>query len=214
MAQGLLCLLLKVRGSRLEVLEGAAGLAIVVLFTFFLGVTFFHHEFRAALARRLFKAANHLVYLFSQAEIPRERFEDFDAQIREGLSHIRRKGWKLGAAVAYICGDWFFTLLVLHYTFLAVGRGVAVGDLIAAFGVGSLATVIPFLPAGMGAMEGTMAAAFDRLGIPFEQALAACLLYRLLYYLLPGLLALFVYWGLQISEPKPPRFGAGPKSES
>ena len=201
MIQGFVYLILRSEGTRVEIMEGAAGLALLVGFTCFLVVLFFHHQFRSSFSMLVFRAINKLAFVFASAEIPRERFDEFDRQIRIGLDEIRSKGWRLSLAVAYISADWFFTLLVLRYCFLAVGEHVHAGQLIAGFGVGQLTTLIPFLPAGMGAMEGSMAAAFDRLGFPFETALAATLLYRFLYYLLPGALSLFVYWGLRISEP-------------
>lgn len=201
MVQGFVFLLLRSQGTRLEMLEGAAGLGLVVGFAFFLGAAFFHHELRTEISIRVFRAVNHVIYFFSKSEIPREHFEEFDRQIGEGLRKIRSKGWRLALAVGYICADWFFTLLVLRFAFLAVGAPVHPAQLLAGFGVGQLATLVPFLPAGMGAMEGSMAAAFARLGFPFETALAAGLIFRTLYYLLPGGLSLFVYWGLRISEP-------------
>src|SRR6185295_16064622 len=184
----LFCLLIKLEGSRRQILEGVAGLSGLAAFTCFMGVVLFHHDFRSRLVRRLFGLANRLLYLVSQAEIPRERFEEFDAQLNAGLRAVRSQGWRLSFAVACICCDWLCMLLVLHYAFLAVGCRVPGEDLIAGFGVGMLATLIPILPAGMGAMEPTMAAAFDSLGVPFDTAFAAALLFRLLYYVLPGLL--------------------------
>ncbi len=46
-----------------------------------------------------------------------------------------------------------------------------------------------------------MAAIFEGLGIPWEQAFVAVLLYRLAYYLVPGLISVLVLWGLKMSEP-------------
>jgi len=46
-----------------------------------------------------------------------------------------------------------------------------------------------------------MAAIFESLGVAWEKALGAVLLYRVCYYVLPGIVSVFVLWGLKVSEP-------------
>ncbi|OGR90847.1 MAG: hypothetical protein A3J74_09405 [Elusimicrobia bacterium RIFCSPHIGHO2_02_FULL_57_9] len=57
------------------------------------------------------------------------------------------------------------------------------------------------MPGGLGAAEGSMAAVFESLGLNWEKALMAVLLYRVCYYFVPGLISIFVFWGLKVSEP-------------
>lgn len=202
-AQGLLCLALKLQGSRLEIVENVVGLTALVLFTAGFAAGFFHHEFRTRIGLWVFHSVNRVMFLFSKKNIPREDFDEFDAQIARGLVTIRRKGWRLAVAVAYIVGDWFCCLLVLDLAFRAVGHPLGATTLLAGFGAGMLATLIPFLPAGMGAMEGSMAAVFSQFGVPWDLALSACLIFRLMYYLLPGALSIVLFWFVRTHEPAP-----------
>ena len=45
-----------------------------------------------------------------------------------------------------------------------------------------------------------MTAVFAQLGIDWDAALMATLIYRVVYYILPGIVSIFIYWGLQLSE--------------
>ncbi|MBR4592522.1 MAG: flippase-like domain-containing protein, partial [Elusimicrobiaceae bacterium] len=64
------------------------------------------------------------------------------------------------------------------------------------------------LPGGLGAMELAMTAVYAQMGIDWEAALMATLIYRVVYYVLPGIISIFIYWGLQLSaSPVPTRKG-------
>ena len=61
-------------------------------------------------------------------------------------------------------------------------------------------TVIPLLPGGLRAMEAAMTAVYSQMGVSVGQALAATLIFRFLYYLVPSLASIFIYWALKVSE--------------
>jgi hypothetical protein len=92
-------------------------------------------------------------------------------------------------------------MTALYCAFQAVGVRLPVGQLSAGFTVGQASTLIPFLPGGLGVLEGSMTALFESLGVDWDKALVAVLLYRLSYYLFPGLISVLVLWGLKVSEP-------------
>lgn len=200
-AQGLAYLVLHLRGTRFAVMEGAVGLALLIAVAAGLIVFFFNHELRGRVTLTLFHWANRAAFFFSKREIPREKFEEFETQLTEGLERIRRGGHGLTRIVAYTCCDWGLAMMALYFGFRAVGVELPVGHLSAGFTIGQAATLIPILPGGLGAVEGSMAAVFESLGLDWEKALVAVLLYRMAYYLLPGVMSVFVLWGLKVSEP-------------
>ena len=53
-------------------------------------------------------------------------------------------------------------------------------------------SIASLVPGGLGIMEGSMAAVFVTLGVQFEQAVVAILIYRAAYYGLPILASLLV----------------------
>jgi len=150
----------------------------------------------------LFHAVNRVVYYFSKREIPRRDFEDFERQLNEGLLTIRQRKGRLTLAIVYTCMDWAFAIGVLYFGLQAVRWTLPVGYLSTCFAVGQAATLIPFLPGGLGAVEGAMTTLLENLGVLWEDALIAVLLYRVAYYILPGLCSVFLMWGLKMSEPK------------
>ena len=109
---------------------------------------------------------------------------------------------KLTSAIVYVCADWFFTIMVLYFAFRAVGVFLSPGVLVAGFAVGMVTTLIPILPSGLGAMELAMTAVFSQMGIDWDAALMATLIYRVVYYVIPGIVSIFIYWGLQLSTPE------------
>ena len=82
-----------------------------------------------------------------------------------------------------------------------MGLSLSVGHLVRGFAVGQTATLIPILPGGLGAMEGSMAGVYQKFGFRFEDAMVAVLMYRMLYYVVPGICSIFMLWGLKMSEP-------------
>lgn len=180
-----------------------AGMCIVcVLITVFL----FHDEWRSKWLRKAFRLLNKVLFHGFGALISKGRYDDFAAQLDEGIELIHKKRRKLTKAIVYVCADWFFTIMVLYFAFRAVGVMISPGVLVAGFAVGMVTTLIPILPSGLGAMELAMTAVFNQMGIDWDAALMATLIYRVVYYVIPGIVSIFIYWGLQLSSP-----GAEPK---
>lgn len=186
-----------------SMVEALIGVVAVLGFAFGLTLLFFHHELRAAWARRMFLAVNHLIFFFSKKELPRENFDKFERQLDEGIRTIHSRKYELPKVVAYVFFDWISNILILYFAFKAVGVSLGATTLIAGFAFGMLMTIIPILPGGLGAMEAAMTAAFSGMGVPVPQALTASLLFRLFYYLLPAFASVFIYWGLHACEPPP-----------
>ncbi|HVC09139.1 MAG TPA: YbhN family protein, partial [Elusimicrobiota bacterium] len=140
-------------------------------------------------------------YWFSRPGIPREEFAQFEEQLNGGLERARRSPKRLGMTIAYTCTDWFCAMTSLYCCFRAVGVNLSMGSLTAGFTAGQAATLIPILPGGLGAVEGSMAAVYQSLGIDWATALVAVFIYRIAYFIVPGLISVFVFWGLKMSEP-------------
>ena len=200
-AQGLIYLIIRLRGTTIAIMESALGLLVLLGITVPLMVFFFNARLRGRLTRTLFHWANRATYTFSRAEIPREEFESFERQLQEGLERVRGDKLRLTLTVLYTCVDWGLCMTTLFCAFKAVGVRLPVGYLSAGFTAGMASTLIPILPGGLGVLEGSMAAIFESLGIAWEKAFVAVLLYRLSYYLVPGLVSVLVLWGLKVSEP-------------
>ncbi|WP_187146167.1 lysylphosphatidylglycerol synthase transmembrane domain-containing protein [Elusimicrobium minutum] len=178
----------------------------------FITVFLFNNDFRITWVRKIFRFVNRLSYKLFSAIIPKARFDNFSQNLETGINFIQQKKGRLTKAVLYVCADWLFTILVLYFAFRAVGVSVPAGVLVTGFAIGMATTLIPILPGGIGAMEIAMTAVFAKAGIAWEAALSATLIYRFMYYILPGLVSVFIYWGLQISNGKSDRVDSFKKS--
>lgn len=172
--------------------------AVCVVITAFL----FNNEWRSRWVRKIFRLLNKVLFHGFRALISKGKYDDFVDQLDEGIDLIHKKKNKLTGTIIYICADWLFTIFVLYFAFRAVGVHISTGVLVAGFAVGMVTTLIPLLPGGLGAMELAMTAVFAQMGIDWDAALMATLIYRVVYYIIPGIISIFIYWGLQLSEPQ------------
>jgi uncharacterized protein (TIRG00374 family) len=119
------------------------------------------------------------------------------AAIADGLrkafdlfGHPRRGGLAvLGAA-----GFWASQVAILWASFRAFGVSPPVAVLVQGFFLGMVANLIPFAPAGVGAVDAGLIGAFVLFGLPESTVFAAVLIYRLVAFwlpLAPGIVAFF-----------------------
>jgi len=199
--QGIILNILKTQAFDLQFFESLIGVLLILFVSFSAVIMFLHHDFRASWSRKIYHGVNKLAYYFSKKEIPEESFKKFELQLNEGIHLILAKKYELPKIMLYVCIDWICSIYALFFAFKAIGIDIGTSTLIIGFSFGMLMTIIPILPGGLGAMEAAMTAIFAQMGIPWEKALAAALLFRLFYYLIPAFVSVIIYWGLKMSEP-------------
>ena len=197
--QGSVLMLFNASASTRQLLQNfgliVAMCAICAVVTAFL----FNNQWRSKGIRKIFRLINKFLFHVFGALIPKGKYDNFMDQLDEGIDLIHQKKKKLTLTIVYVCADWFFTIMVLYFAFRAVGIHITAGVLIAGFAVGMVTTLIPILPSGLGAMELAMTAVFSQMGIDWDSALMATLIYRVVYYVIPGMISIFIYWGLHLS---------------
>jgi uncharacterized protein (TIRG00374 family) len=199
---GTLLLFLTQGASPQQVIRNFAVVVGIAVLGAVITAFFVNNEFRYQAIRKSFLIINKIIYKLFGKLIPKNNYSAFDKQFDNGIKTIHKNKYKLTRAIIYICGDWIFTILILYLAFLAVGIKIPIGVLLAGFALGMATTLIPILPGGLGAMEIAMASVFSQMGgVEWETALMAALIYRVVYYILPGIISVIVYWGLKLSEP-------------
>ncbi len=201
LAQGFVTLLLRASGAKLAIMESGFGLLLLLVGAAILIVAFFNRTVRGRLTHRLFRLTNLAAFKMSSREIPPEDFAEFEMHLNQGLGRIRAGRGRLTTTVLFTCLDWGFAMTSLWLCFRAVGVSLSVGRLSAAFTTGQAATLIPILPGGLGAAEGSITALMSGFGVDVGDAFIAAMLFRLCYYVAPSLLSILVLWGLKVSEP-------------
>lgn len=198
---GSVLLIFTSNATQWQILQSLALICAITLICWFIVLFLFHTEIRVKWVRKIFRLINRIGYTLFSLLIPKSVFDNFNAQLELGIHAIRKKRKALPVAIAYIAADWLFSLLVLYFAFRALGVFISPIALVSGFAVGMITTLIPILPGGLGALELGMTAVFSQFGVDWDSALSACLIYRALYYVAPGILSIPVYWILQFTAP-------------
>ena len=101
---------------------------------------------------------------------------------------------RAGLAVLGAIGFWAANIGILWASFKAFHIAIPLGVVVMGFFIGMAANLIPFAPAGVGAVDAGLIGTFVLFGFPEEQVFAAILIYRLVAFWLPippGVVAFF-----------------------
>lgn len=116
----------------------------------------------------------------------------FQHNLNVGFDFLMQRPHDMLGPTLFIVFDWMFTLLVLYTAFVAIGTPIAMSHVIAGFAIGMFFSIASLVPGGLGILEGSMAAVFVGLGVQFEQAVVAILIFRAAYYGLPVIASLLL----------------------
>jgi hypothetical protein len=200
-------------------LSGAAlGVTIALVVVFVLAailaaLLLFHAPLRRRTLFWLAQAAYRVLHRVTPHRAPpRTHIWRYQFNLNRGIGFLIARRRAMLQPVIYIALDWLLTVLVLYTAFLAVRYPIALSHVIVGFAVGIVLSFASLIPGGLGVMEGSMAAVFASMQVPFETAVVAVLLFRIAYYLLPLLISLFllhgmfVQWtsvGAEVADPPP-----------
>lgn len=212
--QGSVLMLFNSSATTMQILKNFSLIVVMCAVCVVITAFLFNNEWRSRWLRKSFRLINKVLFHVFRALIPKGKYDNFMDQLDEGIDLIHKKKNKLTMTIVYVCGDWLFTILVLYFAFRAVGIHITAGVLVAGFAVGMVTTLIPILPGGLGAMELAMTAVYAQMGIDWDSALMATLIYRVVYYVIPGIVSIFIYWGLQLSSSPSSRRPKLPKGVS
>jgi len=171
----------------------AFGVVTSVLIVVFVAASLL--VFRSDARRTVLDGIGRLVKRLLHRDLSRV-LTDFDAAMARGISGMRQQPRSAILIGVLVIVDWFGSALALGYCFEALGSPLAPGVLFTGFVIGIMAGVLSALPAGIGVQDGSMAGVFALLGVGFEEAVLAALLFRGVFYLVPYLASLGFYWRL------------------
>lgn len=103
--------------------------------------------------------------------------------------------------VGLAAGAWIADAACLFFALLAAGVHVDLDVLLLAYTAGIIATSVPLLPAGIGVVEAVIPAVLHGFGVPYRDALAAALAYRVLGTFLPAAAGALALAGLHGVHP-------------
>jgi uncharacterized protein (TIRG00374 family) len=181
----------------------AAGVAVLLLL---------HRELRRRTLFVLAEAAHWVLHRFAPRHKPaRVRIWRFQRNLNRGIEFLLARKRRMIGPTLWIVLDWWVTLLILYAAFRAIHYPIPMTFVVVGFAVGIVLSLVSFVPGGLGVMEGSMAAIFASLSVPFETAVIAALIFRVSYYLVPMVISVFFFRGmlLQGARVDPEALAAG-----
>lgn len=182
----------------------ALGTIATLLFFFFLAavvavVILFHRQLRRRTLFIAAEAAHWFMHRFLPRHKPaRVRIWRFQRNLNRGIEFVLERKQRMIVPTLWIVVDWAVTMLILYFAFIAVRYPIPMSFVVVGFAVGIILSLVSFVPGGLGVMEGSMAAIFASLSVPFETAVVAVLIFRVAYYLLPMIISVFFFRGMLV----------------
>ena len=126
----------------------------------------------------------------------RRHLEKFNDTLKLGTTSLMRRKRQLLPLLITISLDTLNVIAALWFCFAALGITISAGVLLAGFNFGVTLAIFAFIPGRMGVQEATMAGVFALFGVPFSQAVIVAMLFRVVYYVVPFIVTLPLYWAL------------------
>ena len=172
--------------DRDQVMFGILILIVAFLLTVLTIQTIIHEGFR----KKVWRVGLRLVTAFCAKIgkphwIRKERAEAFFENFNGSLNMIMSNSGVLLVPASLALLDWLFMFLCLKISFIAIGYPVGNKILMVGFSIGLFTSMFSLTPASIGLMEGSMAGAFYLMGLDYDLALLAILIYRIAYYFIP-----------------------------
>lgn len=187
-----------------EIGAGIAILLFALLLTWFTIRIMLHESFRRKIwrfCRRLASAVG--AKLPNPRWLHPEKADQFFENFNTSMNFLVKNSRILLKPAIFALFDWISMIFCLKFAFLAVHYPIGNRALLVGFSAGIFATLISLTPASIGITEGAMAGSFYLMGLDYDQALLATVIYRVAYFYLPILLGLLVYNSL-FTAPKRP----------
>lgn len=187
---------------RSQSLHGAALVVTAALLALFCAAALvaalllLHPALRRRTLFYLSVAAHRLLHRFLPHRTPsRTHIWRYQHNLNRGIEFLLARKREMILPAVYIMLDWVFTLMIVYTAFRSVHYPAGVGLVTVGFAIGMVSSVISFVPAGLGIMESSMSAVFTGLGVPYESAFVAVLLYRIAYYFAPVAVSFLFFHG-------------------
>ncbi|MFN2149015.1 MAG: flippase-like domain-containing protein [Anaerolineales bacterium] len=170
---------------------------VVILATLLLTLVLFSLRLRQYLIRGFIR----LVRRFTKRDLEPSLMR-LDETLAQGVSAMRQQPISILIVLTLVIIDWSASAATLWLSFRSLGIALMLGQVITGFVIGIVAGVASMIPGGLGVQEGSMAGIFALLGVSFDRAVLASVLFRVIYFFVPYLISLTLYRGLlrQASE--------------
>jgi uncharacterized protein (TIRG00374 family) len=125
----------------------------------------------------------------------------FNATLAEGTTSLLKRKRQLLPLALTTGLEVSGIIAALWFCYAAFGMRLEAGVLLTGFNFGVTLGLFGFIPGRIGVQEASVAGILVLFGLPFSQGVIAAVLFRGVYYLLPFILTLPLYWSLLREKP-------------
>lgn len=152
------------------------------------------------------KPVNRFMRLIRKRVFGRERISRFLEQMHSSIVFLRHNYKVLGKPFFYTCMMIVWDIVTIYIVFLAFGKVINPGIVIAGYVIALITSLASVVTAGIGVYEAGMVATFVGLNIPFDVAFAVTIVYRSIALWLFMPVGLYFYKRTLLGEkPKKPK---------
>ncbi len=169
---------------------GGLGLMTLVFGLIFIVITSL--IFVPVVRRPILEALVRLGRFFLRRDF-RSQLDQYNDTLIVGTQAMRLHPMTVVWVMVFTWVDFICSIVVLGLCFKALGASVSAGALLSGFVVSIQAGNLSMVPGGFGVQETSMAGIFVLLGVPFQQAFLASILFRAIYYIVPYCISLGFY---------------------
>ncbi len=117
----------------------------------------------------------------------------FSGALKKGSDALRQNPGRIAVALVFIVGDFILSAGVLWLSLFAFGISISPLALFAGFLVSVVVGLISMIPGGLGSQDISLVGILAIFGVSAGQAIAAVLIFRVVYYIIPFAVALLSY---------------------
>jgi uncharacterized protein (TIRG00374 family) len=125
----------------------------------------------------------------------------FNNSLSFGWRRARNRPLAILTILGLIAGYWGFMMVVMWFSFYALGQSMRPDILITGFTIGITAGNLSMVPGGLGVQEASMAGIYALMGIPLTTAILSVILFRVCYDIIPYIVSWSMYRNL-LRQPK------------
>jgi uncharacterized protein (TIRG00374 family) len=165
--------------------------ALLILLVVVATIIIFVSSFRLVVLRVL----NRVFHLITRRSLE-SSLSTFDKSMTLGVAAIKNRPLVLVPVLVFIVADWAASVAALWFCFDAMGDTIRLGVLVTGYAVGITVGNLSMVPGGLGVQEASMSGVYALLGVSFEQAVMASILFRVVFDFIPFIISVFFYRSL------------------
>jgi uncharacterized protein (TIRG00374 family) len=177
-----------------QYLTSAAVLVITLTLSLLATGSVIDRAFRERFIDFFYRWINRISFRLTRRTVVTEvDLNEFKVDFHQGISLMLTQKSRIVIPTFYVFLDWVCCLLTLYFSFITIGYRISPGVLVVGFAVGIFVSLISVIPGAIGIMEGSMAAIYYSLDVPFEVAMIAVIVYRFALHVFPFVTSILFY---------------------